>query len=546
MSNVRKAIPAGYVELPWRPSYFLRFASIIPELKKFKYAAEVSHAQKTIDKLVEGKKIKVDLPRTSFKLREYDLCLRAGVAELEPGKIYLSEREGCLIYSVISPDGEVIIKDIETQIKAPQPLTLESLAPLKNEILGLIIEAGHGRESYQYSSNDIEVIEAKLADDSAVAGLNLTTTEVRALYAFACGDSDGQWLQGGQLAVGAYLLKTHWFLFSYDIILDGQDNPDKLVLRDQSQNLSIINTMNIRKYFGDEGMVSSAKDIVQYYGDYGLKESANGFTLMADEEEHQVLIEENFWRTVVLPKAHELLEKTDFNERDCFSLVPCLCDAAFARQFTEKLAALPQQKRDKVNKIVELYFEGPEPPKPNQMVVWWRSLSLTNRLAVLITAATGVGAIVIAAVLAVAQAIRAFMRPVSVKEGLNERPSTVSPALQRREQAENQLKQNQLLLDQYRASLTVNPGKLPDSSLLSVPQQPGSSVMSIEPIVASSMPASDGMLVSDAKGGKPILNGSTLFARTASDARKSIAPTLQPDEHQVAENSADDLTKLKN
>lgn len=75
----------------------------------------------------------------------YDLCPMSDDVQLEKGKIYLREKEGCIAYSVITPDGEEVrdIKIEEKELKAPKNFELNELNKLKNEIMEATSKAGH-------------------------------------------------------------------------------------------------------------------------------------------------------------------------------------------------------------------------------------------------------------------------------------------------------------------------------------------------------------------------------------------------------------------
>jgi hypothetical protein len=83
--------------------------------------------------------------------RGYTLCLMQDMQDseiLREEVLYLSEKNGKIICTVITPEGKTV-KDFPTEIKAPIPFTLQALAPLKHIILEATTKAGYTLPHYK-------------------------------------------------------------------------------------------------------------------------------------------------------------------------------------------------------------------------------------------------------------------------------------------------------------------------------------------------------------------------------------------------------------
>lgn len=81
------------------------------------------------------------LMQVKFKV-EYDLCLKLPETGPKAGQLYLREIDKKIALTIINPRGRVVL-DFLTDIPAPTPFTLGTLAPLKENLLEILLEKGY-------------------------------------------------------------------------------------------------------------------------------------------------------------------------------------------------------------------------------------------------------------------------------------------------------------------------------------------------------------------------------------------------------------------
>lgn len=86
-----------------------------------------------------------------MKPNGYDLCLMLAETNPKPGKLYLREVGKKIAYTVITPEGKIVV-DVSTNIQAPKSFTLDTLAPLKKMIFKTTLKKGHTLPNYATES----------------------------------------------------------------------------------------------------------------------------------------------------------------------------------------------------------------------------------------------------------------------------------------------------------------------------------------------------------------------------------------------------------
>lgn len=119
----------------------------------------------------------------------YELSVMSDTTVLEPGTIYLREKNGAIAYSVLTPTGEIIKDALVKEIAFPIPFTenLSTLKPLKAAILSALYRRGHLKwapfNNYALEPDNISQIK-KLIDAlyyARLTFLDLENSDVRNL-----------------------------------------------------------------------------------------------------------------------------------------------------------------------------------------------------------------------------------------------------------------------------------------------------------------------------------------------------------------------------
>lgn len=73
----------------------------------------------------------------------FHFCLMSDDVKPAPGNLYLSKKNGCIAYTVVTPTGETVRDIVIESLKAPEPFNIENLKKLEKEILKETSEARH-------------------------------------------------------------------------------------------------------------------------------------------------------------------------------------------------------------------------------------------------------------------------------------------------------------------------------------------------------------------------------------------------------------------
>lgn len=217
--------------------------------------------------------------------------------------------------------------------------TQEANILTENELMaiGSFIESRNLHNEYKKESTaDIQMVLDRVKEASMQTGIGLSDAEVRTLNAFVT-TIHGEDFQSGTLhALNIFL--TGWSSWLGKVFFG---DPIPYIKRIDADYIEVSHIENIINVFneseGEKSVLPEDQPLVIYADRFLIKTNPDQSGEITIGDSH-TLIEENFWRTQILPVAHQMLDRqAKWTPIDLAVYIPCLCDPQFVAHFWQRI-----------------------------------------------------------------------------------------------------------------------------------------------------------------------------------------------------------------